>query len=126
MGHFNQAEELYTQLLQNVTNDNEKAYIYYHLGWLKIERKDYKAALEFYEESLKIKRKTVPEDDPSLSALYNDIAMVYQMMSEYSKAVEFFEKSLAIRKKTLPPDHPRLAISYNNIGLLYRRMSVEN
>jgi tetratricopeptide (TPR) repeat protein len=119
---FNQAEELYNQLLSKASSDNDTAYIYNQLGWLKRDQGAYKEAAAFYEQSLEIYRRILPEGDLSLSATYNNIAIVYNYMGEYSKALEFYEKSHKIYEKALPPNHPHLAISYGNIGLVYNDM----
>ncbi|CAF1330574.1 unnamed protein product, partial [Rotaria magnacalcarata] len=89
VGHFDQAEELYQELLKNASTDSERALIYHQLGYLKIDQGKYPEAVKFYEESLEIKRKTLPEDDASLATSYNNIGGVYDRMGEYSKALEF-------------------------------------
>ncbi|CAF4861837.1 unnamed protein product, partial [Rotaria socialis] len=35
VGHFDQAEELYNELLENASDDRHRAHIYHQLGWLK-------------------------------------------------------------------------------------------
>ncbi|CAF4546862.1 unnamed protein product, partial [Rotaria socialis] len=35
LGHFNQAEELYNELLKNASTDSDRAFIYHMLGYLK-------------------------------------------------------------------------------------------
>ncbi|CAF4764864.1 unnamed protein product, partial [Rotaria socialis] len=122
VGHFDQAEELYNELLENASDDIERAHIYHQLGWLKDDQGDYQQAATFYEKSLEIDRKTLPEDDASLAPTYSNIGAVYKNMGEYSKALEYYEKDLEITKKALPPTHPSLATSYNNIGLVYNNM----
>ncbi|CAF4410907.1 unnamed protein product, partial [Rotaria magnacalcarata] len=122
VGHFDQAEELYQELLKNASSDSERAHIYHMLGMLKNQQGKYPEAVKFYEKSLEIKRKTLPEHDASLATSYNNIGLVYDNMGEYSKALEFYEKSLKIREISLPPTHPDLAQSYNNIGMTYYPM----
>ncbi|CAF4953134.1 unnamed protein product, partial [Rotaria socialis] len=63
VGHFDQAEELYNELLENSSNDTDRAHIYHQLGILKNDQGQYQAAVTFYEKSLEIKRKALPEDD---------------------------------------------------------------
>ncbi|CAF4314785.1 unnamed protein product, partial [Rotaria sordida] len=121
-GQFDKAEELYTALLEQASNDSDKAHIYNQLGWVKQDQGQYKEAVSFYEMSLKIKRKTLPEDHPSLPPTYNNIALVYNNMGDYSTALEFYEKSHQILEKVLSPNHPDLAISYGNIGQVYNNM----
>ena len=122
VAHFNQAEELYNQLLENASSDDDQAHIYHQLGILKYYQGEYNEAVKFYERSLAIRQRTLTEDDPSLALTYNDLALVYNSMGEYSKALEFHEKSQQIREKALPPNHPDLAESYNNIGQVYSNM----
>ncbi|CAF3081484.1 unnamed protein product [Rotaria sp. Silwood2] len=122
IGQFNKAEELYMALLQQASDDSDRAYIYHQLGWLKSDQGQYKEAASFYEKSLEIKRKTLPEDHPSLAPTYSNIGQVYNHMGDYSKALEFYEKSHKIKEIALPPNHPSLATSYNNIGQVYDNM----
>ncbi|CAF1202500.1 unnamed protein product, partial [Rotaria sordida] len=122
IGQFDKAEELYMALLEQASNDSDKAHIYHQLGWVKRNQGQYKEAASFYEMSLKIERKTLPEDHPSLANTYNNIAIVYNDMGDYSKALEFYGKAHKILEKALPPNHPDLATSYNNIGGVYNNM----
>ncbi|CAF5085816.1 unnamed protein product, partial [Rotaria sp. Silwood1] len=116
VGHYNQAEELYNELLKNSSSDSDRADIYHQLGRLKSRKGQYKQAVSFYEKTLEIERKTLPEDHSSLADTYNNIGGVYDNMGNYSKALEFYDKALKIYEKSLPPNHPDLATSYNNIG----------
>ncbi|CAF5067800.1 unnamed protein product, partial [Rotaria sp. Silwood1] len=67
VGHYNQAEELYKELLKNSSSDGDRAHIYHMLGMLKSQQGQYKEAVSFYEKSLEIERKTLPEDHSSLA-----------------------------------------------------------
>ncbi|CAF4564716.1 unnamed protein product [Rotaria socialis] len=122
VGHFAQAEELYKELLANASDDSDRAYVYHHIGYLKAGQGEYQQAATFYEKSLEIKRKTLPEDNASLALTYSNIGLVYNSMSDYSKALEFYEKSAKIFKISLPANHPDFAQSYNNIGGVYHEM----
>ncbi|CAF5226067.1 unnamed protein product, partial [Rotaria magnacalcarata] len=86
VGHLDQAEELYQELLKSASTDSERAHIYHQLGWLKGQQ----------EISL-------PPTHPNLASSYNNIGGVYDSMGEYSKALEYYEKDLEITKKALPP-----------------------
>ncbi|CAF4707025.1 unnamed protein product [Rotaria socialis] len=67
LSSFNQVEVIYNELLTSISNDNDKAEVYYQIGLVKYGQCDYKEAASFYEKSLEIKQKTVSEDDPSLT-----------------------------------------------------------
>ncbi|CAF3219933.1 unnamed protein product [Rotaria socialis] len=122
VGHFNQAEELYNELLVNASTDSDRANIYNLLGWVKRDQGQYKEAVSFLEKALKIDEETLSENDLSLATSYNNIAMGYDDMGDYSKALEYYEKANKILEISLPPTHPHLAISYDNIGGVYNNM----
>jgi len=122
LAKFDKAEALYEILLKQTTDQKEKAYIFNQLGVINKHRGEYSKALEYFEKSLEIYKKTLPANHPDLATSYNNIGSVYKSMGEYSKALEYYEKSLEIRKKTLPANHPSLAVSYNNIGGVYDSM----
>ncbi|CAF1270293.1 unnamed protein product [Rotaria magnacalcarata] len=122
VGHFDQAEELYQELLKNASTDSDRAFIYHMLGMLKGDQGKYPEAVKFYEKDLEISEKTLSADDPQLAARYNNIGQVYNNMGEYSKALEYYEKANKIWEISLPPTHPDLATSYNNIGRVYHNM----
>ncbi|CAF3359132.1 unnamed protein product [Rotaria socialis] len=123
MGHLDQAEELYSKLLENSSSGNETAYIYHQLGWIKDDQGKYEEAAKFYRKSLRINEKLLSADDPKLSAMYSNIGQVYCNMGDYSLALEFYEKSHRIFEKALPSNHPNLATSYNNIAGVYYNMN---
>ncbi|CAM4986027.1 unnamed protein product [Rotaria socialis] len=122
VGHFNQAQELYNELLENASIDSNRAHIYHQLEWLKDDQGKYPEAAKFYEKCLEIYRKTLPENDVSLAFTYGNIGLVYKNMGEYSKALGFYEKANKIFEISLPANHPTLATSYNNIGGVYANM----
>jgi tetratricopeptide (TPR) repeat protein len=116
MGQFQKSEQVYEVLLDQETNESDKAPIYGQLGIMKYNQGENKEAIEFYEKTLEINKKTLPPNHSSLAISYNNIGAVYQNMGEYSKALSYYEKSLEIRQQSFPPNHPDLAGAYNNIG----------
>ncbi|CAF1456000.1 unnamed protein product [Adineta steineri] len=121
-GKFDKAEELYNVLLEQTSDENEKAFYYNQLGYVKDDQGDYEKAIWYYEKALEICQKTLPSNHPSLATSYNNIGLVYKNMGEYSKALSYYEKALEIQHKTFPSNHPSLATSYNNIGSVYDNM----
>ncbi|CAF1435087.1 unnamed protein product [Adineta steineri] len=122
IGQFNKAEELYNVLLEQTSDEGEKAIYYNQLGLVRSNQGDYEKAIWYYEKALEIQQKTLPSNHHELATLYNNIGSVYASMGEYTKALSFFERALEINQKTLPSNHPKLAGPYNNIGLVYDRM----
>ena len=122
MGSLGQAEELYTTLTSQSSNEAEHAFFNNQLGSIKDRQGEYKEALIFYEKSLNMQKKTLPGNHPHLASSYGYIGNVYAHMGEYSKALSSLEAALNMQKKTLSPNHPDLAGSYYNIGLVYKDM----
>ncbi|CAF4565023.1 unnamed protein product [Rotaria sp. Silwood1] len=119
---FNKAQDLYNILLDQTTNDREKADIYNQLGLVKENQGEYQQAIAYYQQSSNILEKILSPTDTRLAASYSNIGLVYDKMGDYSKALSFHEKVLKIDQKNLPSNHPNLAASYNNIGMVYDNM----
>ncbi|CAF3787882.1 unnamed protein product, partial [Rotaria sp. Silwood1] len=122
LGENDKAEQVYNMLLEQTSNESDKAYCYNFLGMIKRGLGQYEEAIKFYEKSLEIDKIALPPNHPDLAQSYNNIGNVYSDMGEYSKALSSYERSLEIKKIARPPNHPDLAISYNNIGSVYDNM----
>ncbi|CAF1484611.1 unnamed protein product, partial [Adineta steineri] len=70
IGQFNKAEELYNVLLEQTSDESEKALYYNQLGYVKDDQGDYKKAICYYEQALEIQQKTLPSNHPSLATSY--------------------------------------------------------
>ncbi|CAF1174747.1 unnamed protein product [Adineta steineri] len=121
-GHFDKAEELYKVLLEQPSNEGDKALYYNQLGYVQYCRGNYKQAIEYYEKAVEIRKRTLPENHPDLATSYNNIGGAYYNMGDYLRALLFYGVALTIREKTLPKNHPDLATSYNNNGGVYDNM----
>ncbi|CAF0794620.1 unnamed protein product [Adineta steineri] len=119
IGEFDKAEELYNVLLEQTSDEWDKALYYNQLGRVHQTQSNYENAIWYYEKALEIRQKTLPSNDPFLATSYNNIGLVYCDIGEYSKALSYYEKALEIRQKTLPSNHLDLAQSYNSIGTVY-------
>jgi tetratricopeptide (TPR) repeat protein len=122
VGQFDKAQQVFDIMLDQTTDEKKKADIYYQLGSIKNGQGKYTEAITYYEKSLEINQKMLPENHSSLATIYNSIGLVYSTMSEYSEALSHCEKALEIRQKTFPANHPNLASSFNNIGQVYNKM----
>ncbi|CAF1189759.1 unnamed protein product [Adineta steineri] len=121
-GQFNKAKEFYNVLLEQTSNESEKAIYYSQLGCVKGDQGNYEKGIWYYEQGLKNFQKRLPSNDPYLATSDNNIGMIYSDMSEYVKALLFYGKTLEIRQKTLHSGHPKFAQLYNNIGGVYGNM----
>ncbi|CAF0735628.1 unnamed protein product [Adineta steineri] len=122
IGQFNKAEKLYNVLLQQTSDESEKAFYYNQLGLVHSSKGDYEKAICHFEQGLEFDQKILPSNHPDLATSYNNIGLVLKKMGEYSKALPYYEKALEIDEKTLPLNHPDLATSYNNIGLVHKKI----
>ncbi|CAF0716671.1 unnamed protein product [Adineta steineri] len=122
IGQFKKAEEFYNVLLEQTSDESEKALYYNQLGHIYDNQSDYQKAIWHYDKALEIYQKTLPSKHPSFAVLHNNIGLVYNKLGEYSKALSLYKKALEIQQKTLPPNNPHLVASYNNIGLVYMNM----
>jgi tetratricopeptide (TPR) repeat protein len=122
MGQFDKAQEVYEVLLDQTTNESEKAPIYGQLGSVKYNQGEYQEAITFYEKALAVQQQSIPPNHPDLAISYMGIGSVFYSMGAYPKALEYYEKALVIQQQSLPPNHPSLASSYNNIGAVYEDM----
>jgi len=122
LNQFDKAEELYNVLLEQTSDEREKALYYNQLGCIKDDQCDYEKAIEYYEKAFQMWAKTLPSNHPYFATCFNNIGLVYKNMEHYSEALQFLEGGLKMSQKTLPPNDPDLATSYNNIGEVYRHM----
>jgi tetratricopeptide (TPR) repeat protein len=123
LGQPEKAQQVYQVLLEQANNETKKGDIYCLLGSATWSRGKYEEAITFYEKSLEIYRKNLPQNHPNFGASYTNIGLVYNSMGEYSKALSSHEKAIEIQNQSLPSNHPDLAASYTNIGLVYANMS---
>ncbi|CAF4053101.1 unnamed protein product [Adineta steineri] len=122
IGQFNKAEELYNVLLQQTSDESEKAFYYNQLELVYSDKSDYEKAICHFEQVLEFDQKILPSNHPDLATSYNNIGLVLKKMGEYSKALSYYEKALEIDEKILPSNHPELATTYNNIGMVLKKM----
>ncbi|CAF1232014.1 unnamed protein product [Adineta steineri] len=117
-GQFNKAEELYSALLEQTSDEREKPHYYSQLGYVKFYQGDYEEAIWYYEKVLEIYQKTLPSNHPHLAIAYNNIGTLYYNMKDYSKALSYFERALDIWQRVLLPTHPEIKDVKNNIEIV--------
>jgi tetratricopeptide (TPR) repeat protein len=122
MGQFDKSQQVYEVLLDQTTDESEKAPIFYQIALARGGQGEYEEAITFYAKAIEIYKKTLPPNDLSFASTYNNMGAVYQNMGDYPKALSSFKKAVEIQQQSLPPDHPNLAMSYNNIGAVYQNM----
>jgi tetratricopeptide (TPR) repeat protein len=91
-----------------------------YLGELYQFQGRYSEAEPLSLQALEIRRRSLPEDHPSLATSLNNVAGLYYFQGRYSEAEPLYLQALEIDRRSLPEDHPRLAIRLNNLAELYR------
>jgi tetratricopeptide (TPR) repeat protein len=122
MGQFDKSQQVYETLLDQTTDESEKASIYHQIAIAKDSQGEYEEAITFYGKTIEIYKKTLPPNHLSFATTYNNMGAVYDNMGDYPKALSSYEKALEIKQQSLPANHPNLASSYNNIGAVYDNM----
>ena len=122
LGQFKKAEELYSVLLDQSTDELENAHYNHHLGAVKDSQGEYSAAIDFYKESLAINKKHLSVDHPNLASSYTGLGLVYSRTADYAQALEAHHQALDIFQRAFSPNNPRLAIAHGNIGRVYEQM----
>jgi tetratricopeptide (TPR) repeat protein len=122
MGRFDKSRQVYETLLDQTTDESEKAPIYHLIAMAKYDQGEYEEAITFYGKTIEIYKKTLPPNHLNFANTYNNIGGSYRMMGDYPKALSYYEKDLEISQKSLPPNHPDLAKSYIAHGIVYDNM----
>ena len=99
ISQFDKAEELYTVLLEQTSDEGEKAHYYNHLGYVKNDQGDYEKAIWYYEKALEIRQKTLPPNHPDLATSYNNIGVCMTTWESTRKHFRFTKKHLKFDKK---------------------------
>jgi tetratricopeptide (TPR) repeat protein len=122
MGQFDKSQQVYEALLDQTTDESEKAPIYDEIASVKSAQGEYEEAITFYNKTIEIYKKTFPPNHLNFAGTYNNMGEVYRKTGDYPKALSYYEKALEIQQQLLSPSHPHLAMSYNNIGNVYYSM----
>ena len=122
LAKFDKAEALYEILLKQTTDQKEKANIFHQLGRINDHRGEYSKALEYYEKSLEIDKKTLPANHPDLATSYNNIGWVYRNKTDYKKALDYYERALDIWQRSLPSNHPSIKNVKESIDFVKKKL----
>ncbi|CAF3801014.1 unnamed protein product [Adineta steineri] len=116
---FSKAEEFCNVLLEQTSDESEKALYHNQLGHAKHAQGDYEKTIWYYTKALGIQEETLPSNHPDVATSYNNIGSVYINMGEYPKALSYYEKALEIQEETLLSNQNSLATSYCGMGNVY-------
>jgi len=120
---FEQARECFLEISGGQeTADTARPLI--GLGSTYFARADYDAAIENFQDALRIQLDVLGKDDPALATTYMGIANVHYIQGRYSEALDYYNSALAIRERN--PEEPesyqkvKIAKTYTGIGNVER------
>jgi len=104
------------------------------LGWFLMEMEmnergeggDYGAALQLYDQALKVHERDRGPDHPSVAVILNGIAVILSMQYKKREALHLYGRVRAIREQQLGSDHPKVAAVLTNMGLLNYQLGGED
>jgi len=99
LGKFDKAQQVCKLMINQASDESEKANIYHMIGRINERQGKYTEAIKFYENSIENNMRILPSNHPLLAYSYAGIAVIHSKMSEYIKAISFHEKALEIFKE---------------------------
>ena len=90
-----------------------------YADFLDVYLAQYDKAIEYYQQSLAIRKQVFGESHPDVAHSYNNIGSVYHVQGDYAHALVYYQQSLAIWKQVYGDFHPDVALSFSNIGNIY-------
>jgi len=97
----------------------EKGAYYNNMGVAHLNKGEYKQALEFLNDAMKILENLLGKEHPDTAATYGNIGQIHSHLGYYDQALEWHLKALDICEKVLSKEHPDTATTYNNIAKVY-------
>lgn len=76
----------------------------------------YEAALQSFDQALKLRRSTDGEMHPDYASTVNNLAFLHMELGRPGEATEHFQKAVTIWREILPPQHPDLAVGLLNLA----------
>lgn len=97
---------------------------YADIGYVYMDKHDYKTALSYYYKALDIAEKENNEGLKIVALTY--IAQIYHMRSEYEKALETYEKALDYFLENPQGNERNILIMYSNVANLYVKLDMQD
>ncbi|UJR12790.1 hypothetical protein I4U23_016964 [Adineta vaga] len=121
------AIDLYERTLEIAKSHRQMNDSIFQLILLKIAgllqaQKKFDAAMERFQEALRLELQTTAPNYRQRSKIYNDIGVLLNEQKRYDESLGYQEKSLAIDREYTPNDHMNLAITYYNMASSYKNM----
>ena len=79
-------------------------------------------ALDYFEQSLTIRRELLPANDASIAETLGNIGNVHGILGNREQALNYAERTLAMLTDTLPSMSAKMADAYRNVGVAYANL----
>ncbi|UJR32636.1 hypothetical protein I4U23_020096 [Adineta vaga] len=104
LGRFDEAEQIFTHMLEETDSQGEKAELYHTLGLVN--------------HNQKVSHLTLPPNHPYFAPLYGHMGMVYAHIGDNSTALGYYEQALELSQQSLPSNHPHLKLYKDGIDYI--------
>ncbi|CAF3975210.1 unnamed protein product [Rotaria sp. Silwood1] len=117
MGEYDKGEKIFLRMnhQEGLINVEELKGNFY------LAMKQYKQAIVYYEQSLKLRLKLLPESHPDIGKSYSAIAMAYEFWKLYPNSIDYYQQAIKQYQRTLRDDHPLITQTMNNLQKLQHR-----
>ena len=85
----------------------------------KIVDRAYTDAMMYYHKARSVSVKELGENHIVTALVYDNSAILYEVLGEYDKALDYYEAALAIKNKIMPKGHLSTVVTYNNAARVY-------
>lgn len=94
--------------------------IYYAKGKLSLLKGNKKSAIEYLEESIKLRINLKGSNDQELATVYNTLGVSFYYIGQLDKALEILNRALEVKISAISKDDIKVAEIYNNIGIVLK------
>ncbi|CAF3414826.1 unnamed protein product [Rotaria sp. Silwood2] len=126
MAHYNKAEQFLLLALQDpVVSDDFRntAAVYNNLGDIYRHLRMIEKGVSYYQKSLDVALKHLPEDDPILAVGYANLGTVYHEQGDDDQALSYYHAALKSNMKASSPNLQQAAVVYINIAMTYGKQN---
>ena len=116
---FNRAQAIYDDDIE-IKNPRYITTLLRDLSNSKGDQGNYKSAVGYSEQALKICEEQLGENHLDTASSLNNLVLLYQDLGQYKEVEPLFLRALKIREEQLGENHPNTATSLGNLALLYQ------
>lgn len=108
----------------NIANSSEQGASFFLIAkYMANKEVNFEKAMEFYNKSLEVRRKTLEINDPLIAQTLNSMGIACSRTGRYKKAISYYKKAIEVLKdNTDQKKGIQKAEVYGNLGLNYNAM----